>query len=244
MRAPWAASGSLGSCIRVRSSRPGRPIASVHETAAAKSWARCGHQRQMVGPALRCLNQHLLRSPAPAKNRCSRPDEVSKETIELAVGSPSLPTSLQTGEIDRALEEIITGSEKASEWHSNRAAVYGRAYYALGLPAVVLAALAGATGLASTAGRIPAAIIALVSAALGAAATFLNSAGQRAYHQEMASQWYMIAGEAKLHRFEEADWVTEGGKISEEARKTLKGLLDRQAQLLKGKPAVLASETK
>ena len=180
----------------------------------------------------------------PDQEEVDLPDEVSKETIELAVGSPSLPTSLHTGEIDRALEEIITGSEKASEWHSNRAAVYGRAYYALGLPAVVLAALAGATGLASTAGRIPAAIIALVSAALGAAATFLNSAGQRAYHQEMASQWYMIAGEAKLHRFEEADWVTEGGKISEEARKTLKGLLDRQAQLLKGKPAVLASETK
>jgi len=180
----------------------------------------------------------------PDQEEVDLPDEVSKETIELAIGSASLHTSLQANEIEQALKEIISGSEKASDWHSDRAALYGRAYYALGLPAVVLAALAGATGLASAAGRIPAAIIALVSAALGAAATFLNSAGQRAYHQEMASQWYMIAGEAKLHRFEEVDWITDEGKITEEGRKTLKGLLDRQAQLLKGKPAVLAGESK
>jgi hypothetical protein len=119
--------------------------------------------------------------------------------------------------------------------------LYGRLYFALGLPAAVLAAVAAATGLASTAGRIPAAIIALVAAGLGAAGTFLNSGGQRRYHQEMSSQWYMIGGEAKLHRLvdvQQADW------IAKDSRETLKGLLGRQAQLLQGKPVVVANQAK
>lgn len=45
----------------------------------------------------------------------------------------------------------------------------------LGVSTAVLAAIAGATGLASTAGRIPAAIMALTAAALGAATRFLHS---------------------------------------------------------------------
>jgi hypothetical protein len=182
-------------------------------------------------------------APPPQEEEVELPD-VSEETIALAVGTRVRRAALQTNEINQALGEIITGSEKASEWHSKRGALYGRAYYALGLPAVILATLAGATALASAAGRVPAAIIALVSAALGAAATFLNSGGQRAYHQEMASQWYMIAGEAKIYRFQDVSWVTEEGGITEEGRKILKGLLDRQAQLLKGRPVVLASESK
>src|SRR5437016_5220419 len=118
----------------------------------------------------------------PMQEEVDLPDAVSNETIALATGSSSPRTPLQAIKVEQALEEIIVGSVKAADWHSKRAALYGRAYYALGLPSVALAALAGAAGLASTAGRVPAAIIALVSAALGAAATFLNSAGQRANH--------------------------------------------------------------
>ena len=40
----------------------------------------------------------------------------------------------------------------------------GRAYYVVGVPAIVLAAISGISGLATTTGRVPAAIIALVSA--------------------------------------------------------------------------------
>lgn len=48
------------------------------------------------------------------------------------------------------------------------------AHTALGLPAAVLAAISGATGLSSAGARIPAAVLALVSAGLSAAITFLK----------------------------------------------------------------------
>lgn len=54
---------------------------------------------------------------------------------------------------------------------------------ALGLPAAVLAAISGATGLSSEGARVPAAVLALISAALGAAIAFLKpEMHQRAAH--------------------------------------------------------------
>lgn len=176
----------------------------------------------------------------PQLEEVELPDEVSSETIALATDSSGLSASAQANAIERALEEIIAGSERVADWHSRRGAWYGRIYIALGLPAAILAALAGATALASTAGRVPAGIIALISAAIGAAGTFLNSGDQRRYHQQMASQWYMIAGEAKLHKIvdlQQPDW------ISQKSREALKGLLARQAELIQGRPALLTNQS-
>lgn len=75
---------------------------------------------------------------------------------------------------------------------------WGRAYYLLGLPAAVLAAVAGATALISVSGRIPAAIIALVSAGLTAAATFLNSEQNRKKDDELSAAWQGLADDARL----------------------------------------------
>jgi hypothetical protein len=67
------------------------------------------------------------------------------------------------------LDAIIAESDLSAYDFRRSSRRWGRSYYVLGLPAVVLATLAGATGLASTTGRIPAAIVALISACLGAA---------------------------------------------------------------------------
>ncbi|HEY6745218.1 MAG TPA: hypothetical protein VI357_05815 [Mycobacteriales bacterium] len=166
------------------------------------------------------------------------PDAVSDETVALATGyGDSGPFSVN--QIDDALQEIATGSRRAAAWHSKRGALYGRLYLALGLPAAILAAAAAVTGFASTAGRIPAAIIALASAAVSAASTFLNCGAQRRYHQEMASQWYTIASEARLHSMVD---LHKPAWRSQDAVEVLKGLIARQAQLIQGKPVVLSDQ--
>lgn len=75
---------------------------------------------------------------------------------------------------------------------------WGRAYYLLGLPAAILATIAGAAALASTAGRVPAAIIALISAGLTAAATFLNSDENKKNHIRFSAAWQQLADDARL----------------------------------------------
>jgi hypothetical protein len=62
----------------------------------------------------------------------------------------------------------------------------------------VLAAVAGATGLISAAGRVPAAIIALVAAGLTAAATFLNSDDNQKSNIVMSAAWSELADDARL----------------------------------------------
>jgi hypothetical protein len=57
--------------------------------------------------------------------------------------------------------------EQAKQWRSVN--------LVLGLPASVLAAVAGATGLAGTAGRVPAGVLALAAAAFGAVLTTVNA---------------------------------------------------------------------
>jgi hypothetical protein len=90
-------------------------------------------------------------------------------------------------------------TRRASRW-------WGRAYYMLGLPAAVLATVAGATGLASTAGRVPAAVIALVAAGLTAASTFLTSDRNQRRSIVISAAWSKLADDARLHylRFIEA----------------------------------------
>jgi hypothetical protein len=75
---------------------------------------------------------------------------------------------------------------------------WGSAYYSLGLPAAVLATIAGAAGLASTAGRIPAAIVALIAAGLATAATFLNSNENKQQNLKLSAAWQELADDVRL----------------------------------------------
>ena len=101
-------------------------------------------------------------------------------------------------DIEAALRTLIAEGD-LSAYDTRRASRWwGRAYYILGLPAAVLAAVAGATGLISAAGRVPAAIIALVAAGLTASATFLNGDDNQKSNIVMSAAWSELADDARL----------------------------------------------
>jgi hypothetical protein len=114
-----------------------------------------------------------------------------KRRLEAAIGE--VPDS----EMGVLLSLIADGDLRA--YDTRRASQrWGRAYYSLGLPAAVLATVAGAAGLASAAGRIPAAIVALVSAGLSAAATFLNSNENKQQNNRLSAAWQELADDVRL----------------------------------------------
>jgi hypothetical protein len=75
---------------------------------------------------------------------------------------------------------------------------WGRAYYMLGLPAAILATIAGAAALASTVDLVAVAIVALVSAGLTTAATFLNSNENKQSNNKLSAAWQELADDARL----------------------------------------------
>jgi hypothetical protein len=74
------------------------------------------------------------------------------------------------------LARIEEGAEYSSNSQFEQAKLWRGTNLVLGVPAAVLAAVAGATALATTAGRVAAGILALCAAGLGAVMTTLNAA--------------------------------------------------------------------
>lgn len=148
------------------------------------------------------------------------------------------PRDLELREsVGASLEQVVEQSEKAAEWHGRRAALYGSLHILLGLPTVVLAAIAGATGLASTAGRVPAAIIALCAAALAAATGFLGSHGQREYHQRMYAEWTRVGDKAQEYQIfclSDLTWLRGPARVA------IRHLMASMGRLREGKSALTA----
>jgi hypothetical protein len=113
-------------------------------------------------------------------------------------------------------------TRRSSRW-------WGRAYYLLGLPAAVLAAVAAATGLISAAGRVPAAIIALVASGLTAAATFLNSQDNQKRNNLMSAAWSELGDDARLQHLS----YVETGRRSSDPMHTTTSADTYWSQLLK-----------
>jgi fructose-specific phosphotransferase system IIC component len=99
-------------------------------------------------------------------------------------------------ELATLVAEAYRSAEKCRFW----ALLWQVTDLALGLAAAVLAAVAGATGLASTAGRVPAAIMALTAAALTAAARFLRSNERYEMNWKRVSAWQTLARDASFAR--------------------------------------------
>jgi len=95
---------------------------------------------------------------------------------------------------------LEAGADRESQLWGARAGRYSGLYVLLGLPAAVLAAVAGVTVLASTAGRVVAGIIALASAALSAGATFLDSAKKRDQAAKLNADWEDLYNEMRVCR--------------------------------------------
>ena len=87
------------------------------------------------------------------------------------------------------LERLHAEARNGAAWYSLHANRWARIYLTLGLPAAVLAAVAGVTALASTTSRVAAGIIALASAGVSAAAAFLDSRNNQKSCEALAASW-------------------------------------------------------
>lgn len=96
----------------------------------------------------------------------------------------------QKSAIESELLRIEESATYSSQSQFEQAKFWRGTNLALGTPAAVLAAVAGATGLASTTGRTTAAILALIAAGLGAVMTTLNAA-RRAEQAHVAANAYL-----------------------------------------------------
>lgn len=100
--------------------------------------------------------------------------------------------SVESRIVDRIvslLERLHAEARNGAAWYSLHANRWARIYLTLGLPAAVLAAVAGVTALASTTSRVAAGIIALASAGVSAAAAFLDSRNNQKSCEALAASW-------------------------------------------------------
>ncbi len=122
----------------------------------------------------------------------ARADQLQRENRAL-----DLPA---VGGFVRSMVELEAEAERQSLISARRSRMYASLYYIFGLPAAVLAAIAGATALASTTGRVVAGIIALTSSALSAAVVFLDSGKQRDRSAQTRAYWDDLYNEIHVAR--------------------------------------------
>jgi hypothetical protein len=130
------------------------------------------------------------------------------------------------------IQKVIGRAEAQARGEQGRADAWSRLYFVVGLPAAILAAVAGATALASAAGRVVAGIIALIASGLTAAATFLDSDTRRRSHENLAAGWRVLANEAHaclVVDLQDENW------LQRSARREIQDLLDRERKLLQGR---------
>jgi hypothetical protein len=154
-------------------------------------------------------------------------------------GEAAIPQATATSLLDRQrkamgieLESIARRAVGEAVAARRRARAWGSLYFMVGLPAAILAAVAGATALASTTGRVAAGIIALISAGLTAAATFLDSATRQTTHENLAAGWDVLASDVELKLLvdlENDEW------LMRESRIQLEDLANRKRKLVQGK---------
>jgi hypothetical protein len=139
-------------------------------------------------------------------------------------------------EIVRLLSETKTVANDNAATQERAQRAWARAYLLLGVPSVILAAVAGGTGLASAAGRLPAAWMALLAAALTALTSFLNSDARRSAAASRAAGWRLIAADAAQLRI----FVSEASL--RDLVIELNRLARRSSALLSGDVAAAAAE--
>jgi hypothetical protein len=135
------------------------------------------------------------------------------------------PVSNELHDIRRRAQERASHEQRWAKWWS-------RLYFLVGLPAAILAAIAGAVALASTTNRVAAGVIALISAGLTAAATFLDSGTRRGAHENLAAAWQVLGNDAHIRStidINDDDWLRQFSRLH------LQDLLDRERKLLQGK---------
>jgi hypothetical protein len=129
------------------------------------------------------------------------------------------------------LERIEDGAEYSSNSQFEQAKLWRGTNLVLGVPAAVLAAIAGATALASTAGRVTAGVLALCAAGLGAVMTTLNAA-RRAEQAHVAGNAYLgLRNDARRLRT-----IDMPGQAIDDVRGALEELSGREMEINNGAP--------
>lgn len=144
---------------------------------------------------------------------------------------------------DQILLELQRIEEDAMHSAANQFAL-GQQYRAVellaGIPASVLAAVAGVTALASTTGRVAAGVIALVAAGLGALVTFLGAAERSSRATAAGNEYLAVQKEARRTRLIDAHLLDAAS-----LREQLRELTDRaHAQNLAAQPPNLLARTR
>lgn len=97
-------------------------------------------------------------------------------------------------EVERITEECVVAARRARR----RGKFWNVTHLLFGLPAAVLAAIAGAAGLASAGGRIPAAILALCAASMSAALGFVRPEARQVSNLQRRYAWQDLERRARL----------------------------------------------
>lgn len=106
--------------------------------------------------------------------------------------APEEPSRRLRAEIERLRDEATAQRALAHR----RADFWNTAHIVLGFPAALLAAVAGAAGLATAEARVPAALLALASAGFTAGAGFLRSDARRIANKRARRAWAELEGRA------------------------------------------------
>jgi hypothetical protein len=172
---------------------------------------------------------------------------VTPEAGQAEAGTRSTSASRAAAE----LEDLLDEAANAAAYYDILGGRWSQLYLMLGLPAAILAAIAGATALASTTTRVLAGFIALASAGLSAAVAFLNSKANEERYAGLGAAWAALDSAvreavSKVSRL--ADMLAEtltpvaaapqdGYKVDEmqdEIDADMKRLYDQRNQLLRG----------
>jgi hypothetical protein len=124
------------------------------------------------------------------------------------------------------LEKLTSDAFEQSAKYQSWARLWRVTDLVIGLLTAILTAVAGATGLASTAGRIPAAIMALSAVALTAALRFLRSDERYERNRRRCNAWQVLEHEARLAS------AADGYPGAENLYCMMKDLLKRRAAIM------------
>ncbi len=106
----------------------------------------------------------------------------------------------ETQSISKELDRIEESAMFSAQAQFEQAKYWRTVNLILGVPAGVLAAVAGATALASTTGRVAAGIVALVAAGLSAITTTLNAAQRTEQAQAAGNLYLALQTDARIAR--------------------------------------------
>jgi hypothetical protein len=157
----------------------------------------------------------------------------ASESQSAQLGQLRVPNLAPTRDAIRTeLSQIAKRAADAARGARRRAGYWGRLYFVVGLPAAGLAAVAGATALASPNLSVFAGIIAVLSAVLTAVATFLDSATRQTSANNVAAGWQVLSNDAQMRLVLD---VQNDYWLVRESRGVLEDMANRERKLLEGK---------